>query len=154
MRSIQTEQYFPLYKFTWEKTPKYKWKDLSRKENSRSIKKWGWGKIEKKKKIQANRGLRDKETSIWLKINVFFMNWKISFKNSYSFVIFAKQVQRGLWTIKNHLFTGHTPDSMKTFSMLEQNWTKPKPLAAREERNVNMNHHKVWCKPGPLTHCS
>ena len=154
MRSIQTEQYFPLYKFTWEKTPKYKWKDLSRKENSRSIEKWGWEKIVKKKRFKQTLRIKGQGDIIWLKINVFFMNWKISFKNSYSFVIFAKQEQKGLGTIKNHLFTGHSPDSLKTFSVLEQNWTKPKPLAAREERNVNVNHHNVWCKPGPLTCCS
>lgn len=53
MLSIQTEQYFPLYKFTWEKlqsTNEGTWAG-----KNQSIKKWVGGGIKgKKKKIQAN----------------------------------------------------------------------------------------------------
>lgn len=51
-----------------------------------------------------------------------------------------------------HLFTGHTPDSMRTFSMLEWNWSELNPsLWQQERRGMCMNCQKVWsAEPGAI----
>lgn len=93
-----------------------------------------------KKGSSKHRGVREKRetSSIWLKIN-FLMNWKISFKNSYFIIIFAKQVQRGLWTIKKSPSFHWAHPRLRTFSMLEWNWSELNPnLWQREEECVRM----------------
>lgn len=69
MLSIQTEQYFPLYKFTWEKLQSTNEGTWAGKRKYQEV-----GKNKKQNKIQADTGLRDNRettTSIWVKINVF-----------------------------------------------------------------------------------
>lgn len=51
-----------------------------------------------------------------------------------------------------HLFNGHTPDSMRTFSMLEWNWSELNPsLWQQERRGMCMDCQKVWsAEPGAI----
>lgn len=110
-----------------------------------------------KKGSSKHRGVREKRemSSIWLKIN-FLMNWKISFKNSYFIIIFAKQVQRGLWTIKKSPSFHWAHPRLRTFSTLEWNWSELNPnLWQRGGMCTYVNRHRSRVvNPEPPTHCS
>lgn len=150
MLSIQTEQYFPLYKFTWEKfqsTNEGTWAG-----KNQSIKKWAWRRIGKKKKKRFRQTLQIKGQEgddIHLTENkCLFMNWKISFKNSYS-IIFAKQVERGLWTIKKSPSSHWAHPRLHENLLSVRNWSELTPNLWQREGNVYENCHTVWGgKPG------
>lgn len=154
MLSIQTEQYFPLYKFTWEKFQSTNEGTWAGKRTKVSRSRFG-EELEKTKRFKQTLRIRGQEGDIiHLTENkcLFFMNSKISFKNSYS-IIFAKQVQRGLWAVRKppsvHWAHPRLHESLFNAQVGLRRST-PEPLAARQ-RDVYVNCREVWSgEPGAI----